>query len=183
MRIDRSWAMPNKWTFTILPIKELLREEGVYDGIWLDPFAGKNSPATITNDINPDMVADYHMDALTFLKQQPSCSVDGVLFDPPYSVTQAKECYDAFGSEKLEINVANSKYWSLCKYEVSRIVKVGGKIISFGWNSNGIGKCRGCTIDRILLVAHGSIKNDTIVTVEHKTAELTSVDMFDEDEK
>lgn len=27
MRIDRVWAMPNKWTFSIKPIAQLLREE------------------------------------------------------------------------------------------------------------------------------------------------------------
>jgi len=29
MKIERIWAMPNKWTFTIKPIKELLKEEVV----------------------------------------------------------------------------------------------------------------------------------------------------------
>ena len=28
MKIERIWAMPNKWTFTIKPIKELLIAEG-----------------------------------------------------------------------------------------------------------------------------------------------------------
>ena len=27
MKIERKWAMPNKWTFTIKPIAELLKEE------------------------------------------------------------------------------------------------------------------------------------------------------------
>jgi hypothetical protein len=44
MKIERKWAMPNKWTFTIKPIAELLKEE-VTEGMWCDPFAGKNSPA------------------------------------------------------------------------------------------------------------------------------------------
>ena len=179
MRIDRIWAMPNKWTFTILPIKELLKEEKVCDGLWIDPFAGRNSSATITNDINPDAIADYHLDALTFLQQQESCSADGILFDPPYSVTQAKQCYDSYGVDKLAVNVTNSKYWSLCKYEVARILKTNGKVISFGWNSNGIGKNRGFEIERILLVAHGSIKNDTIVTVEKKVEDVENVNLFD----
>ncbi len=65
MKIERKWAMPNKWTFTIKPIKELLKEE--VSGEYADPFCGLNSPARITNDINPDVLADYHMDALDFL--------------------------------------------------------------------------------------------------------------------
>ena len=33
MKIDRIWAMPNKWTFTIKPIRELLEDE-IDDGTW-----------------------------------------------------------------------------------------------------------------------------------------------------
>jgi hypothetical protein len=43
VRIEKIWAMPNKWTFTILPIKNLLQEE-MDNGAWLDPFCGKFSP-------------------------------------------------------------------------------------------------------------------------------------------
>ena len=52
MLIEKIWAMPNKWTFTIKPIKALLEQE-LTDGIWVDAFAGENSPAKYTNDINP----------------------------------------------------------------------------------------------------------------------------------
>lgn len=53
MRMERIWAMPNKWTFAIKPIDRLLREE-MGKGVWVDPFAGVKSPATITNDLNPE---------------------------------------------------------------------------------------------------------------------------------
>ena len=43
MIINRVWAMPNKWTFTIKPIKELLEEEIIGEE-WADPFCGENSP-------------------------------------------------------------------------------------------------------------------------------------------
>lgn len=32
MKIERQWAMPNKWTFRIKPIKELLMQE-ITDGL------------------------------------------------------------------------------------------------------------------------------------------------------
>ena len=92
MKIERIWAMPNKWTFKIKPIAEMLRKEVDY-GIWVDPFAGMYSPATITNDLNPEMPTQYHMDALEFLRRLKTGSVDGVLFDPPYSQRQVRECY------------------------------------------------------------------------------------------
>lgn len=47
MRIERIWAMPSRWTFTIKPIADLLEEEiGDVPGLgWIDPFCGKHSPA------------------------------------------------------------------------------------------------------------------------------------------
>src|SRR5690242_2074753 len=101
MKIDRIWAMPNKWTFTIPPIRCLLIEE--LNGVGCDPFAGENSPAQITNDLRQECPATSHTDALTFLQQQPSDHFDYVLFDPPYSITQAAECYKSAGIDKLAV--------------------------------------------------------------------------------
>ena len=54
------------------------------------------------------------------------------------------------------------------KKEISRIVKRGGKVITFGWNSGGIGQKYGFEIEKILLVPHGGWHNDTICVVERK---------------
>ena len=164
MIIERVWAMPSRWTFTIKPIKDLLKEE-IDDGIWIDPFAGENSPATITNDLNPNRPTDYHMNAVDFLRMFEDGSVDGVLYDPPYSPRQVKECYDNIGIEGWD---GRTNFWSDTKNEVSRVLKPSGKAICFGWNSGGIGKTKGFTLERILLVPHGSSRNDTICTVETK---------------
>ncbi|MBE3085578.1 MAG: adenine-specific DNA methylase [Bacteroidetes bacterium] len=169
MKIERVWAMPNKWTFTIKPIKELLNEE-ITEGIWDDPFCGENSPAQMRNDLNPNNpFAQTHMDALDFLKSLETESADGILFDPPYSITQAKQNYEGFGMENLKIKPTSMQYWSECKNEIARIIKPNGKAICFGWNSMGLGINRGFTMTRILLVPHGGSKNDTIVTVEVKS--------------
>lgn len=66
------------------------------------------------------------------------------------------------------METTQSSFWSRIKDEVSRIIELGGLTITFGWNSNGIGKTRGFEILEILLVAHGGNHNDTIVTVERK---------------
>ena len=133
------WAMPSRWTFTIEPIAKLLREE-LTEGLWIDPFGGENSPAQITNDLNPERPTTHHIDALEFLNTFEDNSVDGVLFDPPYSISKAVQCYNSYGKDKLEINVASMAYWSSCKNQMMRIIKVGGKAICFGWSSNGVGK-------------------------------------------
>lgn len=168
MKIERLWAMPNKNTFIIKPIKELLIEELINQTLVIDPFANNSKGfATITNDLNPDFDTDYHLPALDFLKKFEDNSVDCVLYDPPYSPRQLKECYDNIGVA-LTKEDTQSSFWSNHKKEISRIVKIGGKVISFGWNSNGIGKKLGFEINKILLVAHGGNHNDTIVTVEIK---------------
>ena len=165
MKIERKWAMPNKWTFTIKPIADLLKEE-VTDGIWCDPFAGMNSPAQFTNDIRAEMPTTHHMPAIDFLKSLSTESFDGVLYDPPYSPRQVKECYAGAGIEHWD---GRTTFWSDTLTECARILKPNGKLICFGWSSGGGGKARGFTMERILLVPHGSRKNDTIVTVETKT--------------
>jgi hypothetical protein len=165
MTIDRVWAMPNRWTFTIPPIARLLKEE-MGQGVWADPFAGNNSPAALTNDINPLAKANSHQDALDFLRSLPDHSVDGVLFDPPYSFRQASECYKMVGLQAAK--VTSKKYWSECKDEVARIIRLDGKAICFGWTSMGLGNRRGFNLTRVLLVPHGGSMNDTIVTVERK---------------
>lgn len=168
MQIERIWSMPNKWTFNIPPIKKLLNEE-LKEGIWCDPFSGKNSikefsllSGLLTNDINEAIESDYHLDALTFLRRIESNFVFGVLYDPPYSITQAR----MYGKKEF----SSMKYWADCKNEIARIIKPGGKAICFGWNTMGLGNNRGFEMNRILLVPHGGSKNDTIVTVEEKPA-------------
>lgn len=166
--IQRQWAMPNKNTFDIKPIKELIQSE-LTNGTWIDPFANQNKLATITNDLNQDFDTDYHMDALDFLKTFQNESVDGVLYDPPYSPRQVTECYQGVGMN-VTSETTRASFWGNQKKEISRIVKPGGKVITFGWNSGGIGRKYGFEITRILLVPHGGWHNDTICTVEVKVA-------------
>ena len=100
------------------------------------------------------------MDALIFLKGLPDKQFDGVLYDPPYSITQAR----MYGKKEF----SSIKYWADCKNEIARILKPGGKAICFGWSSMGLGKNRRFEMNRILLVPHGGSRNDTLVTVETK---------------
>lgn len=167
MKIDRIWAMPNKYTFTILPIVGLIKSE-MNEGVWVDPFAGYHSFGHVKNDLDPQAPADSHLDALEFLKQQKDNSFDGGFYDPPYSISQATECYKGFGKIYLNEKPSSMAYWKACKDELARIIKQNGKIICCGWSSMGLGKSRNFEMTRILLVPHGGSKNDTIVTVERK---------------
>ena len=148
--ITRVWAMPNKNTFQIKPIEELITKyiRACPSGKMLDPFP-----------------YPYKEEALIFLSRFTLESQDGVLFDPPYSPRQLKECYESIGQP---LHDTTSAVWKRWKDEIARVIKPSGVCISFGWSTNGLGKKRGFEIIEILLVAHGGNHNDTIVTVERK---------------
>jgi hypothetical protein len=163
MKITREWAMPNKHTFQIKPIKELLERYIVGEG-WIDPFAGDNSPAEWTNDLNPYKKASCCMDAEKYclLAQGPFA---GIVFDPPYSPRQVKECYNSFG---LSVNKRDTQLFGRVKRAAANKIIKGGYAICCGWNSNGFGKKLGFELIELLIVAHGANHNDTIITVEKR---------------
>ncbi len=166
MKIERIWAMPNAWTFKIQPIKKLLKEESnTNKEIWLDPFAGMNSPAQYKNDLNNESNAQDHEDAIDWLKKRKEA--DGIILDPPYSSRQVSEHYKKAG-KKVTGWHTGAGWNATLKNECARIIKKGGKAICFGWDGMGLGKSRGFEMKRMLVVPHGGAKNATIVTVEIK---------------
>jgi len=151
--------MPNHRTFEIKPINKFIKENLGLD--YVDPFP-----------------YPFKKDAIDFLKGIKTNSISCLVFDPPYSQYQLKEKYKNLGiyfhnSNDNDQNRRITKYWSNCKKEITRIIKPNGKVISFGWNSGGMGKKNGFEIQKILLVNHGAQHNDTICTLETKaTSEL-----------
>lgn len=175
MKIKRYFETASKWTFTIEPIAQLLKEYNV-NGNWVDPFAGMNSPAEITNDLNPKANAKYNMDAKDFVNMLDG-RYDGVLFDPPYSYRQVSEHYANNGIKATQLDTS-FKFYNDVMLGIYKKIKVNGYAISFGWNSNGFGKRLGFKIVEIMIVAHGMHHNDTIVTVEQKIKE--NYDLFEQ---
>lgn len=145
--MNRKWAMPNSRTFQIKPIAEII-EKYKKEGTWIEPFP-----------------YPYSKDALEYMAEFKDASIDGCLFDPPYSPRQLKECYESQG---MVLHDTKSSVWKSWKDEIARIIKPQGLCLSFGWSTNGLGKERGFEIIEILLVAHGGNHNDTIVVVEKK---------------
>ena len=170
--------MPNKETFKILPIKDLLMRYVDESKVWIDPFA-RNSifkqRCRWTNDLNPKYDCTHNMKALDFLQELDDTSVDGVLFDPPYTLRQVKECYENVGHDFTYSDSINAGNWTWEKEEVDRIVAPDGIVISFGYNSVGMGINNGFKIEEILLVCHGGAHNDTIVTVERNVQSQNSL--------
>ena len=173
MKINRTWAMPDSNTFSIKPIHDLISRYVAKMRIIIDPFV-RNSPFKnfcTSNDLDKEIKADYNIDALEFLKEIKSNSVDLVLFDPLYSARQISECYKKMN---MVVNMETTQeiFWRRLKEQIYRITKSDAFVISCGWNSGGVGKKYGFNITEILLVPHGGAHNDTIVVVEQKTLDF-----------
>lgn len=168
--ITRTWAMPNKWTYSIKPINKLIRKYAGDGRGWADPFAGKSAFAEYRNDLNPHCQQPFHMEAYEFLSSPARFrdnEIFGVLFDPPYSLTQVSRSYQELGY-KFNGKENPTGGFPKVRDEIQRIVAPGGHCISFGWNTVGMGKMRGFEIIEILIVSHGGNRNDTLCTVERK---------------
>lgn len=136
-----------------------------------DPFAADNNFADpFTNDINPNARAYYNLDAIDFLDlliggdEELLSHVgyfDLVVFDPPFSFKQA---------EKYVGSVTNvytaPAYVSKCFERIYTLLKPGGYVLKFGFNSNR--DHVGLELVKYWIVAHGGNHNDTIITLWHK---------------
>jgi hypothetical protein len=164
MKMEYRWCMPNHLTFKMKPVSAFIGEK---KGLTIDPFANrKHGLANITNDLNESCDTHFNLDALSFLKTFESQTVDRLLFDPPYSLRQLKECYDGIG--KNITSHESRHFFSDLKNEIERVMKKGGEVFSFGWSSVGMGKKRGFIKNEILILCHGGIHNDTICLKEVK---------------
>jgi hypothetical protein len=183
MKMNRVWEMPNGKTFKIEAIRKLIINNLPGVGVVLDPFANEHSIKSIMdnhnyicNDLDKEYECDYNLEAQEFLKVFDDNSVDLILYDPPYSPRQVSELYKKL-NKTVTMQDTNSAYWSKFKNEIAKKIKIGGKVISFGWNSNGIGKKHGFEIEEILLVCHGGGHYDTICTVEIKKKHQMSLEL------
>ena len=180
--------MPNKNTFIIKPLHNLIIEtisnyvssvpSKTKTILIVDAFANACSLKAeiealdsrikyISNDLDEQYNTDFHLDAYDFYKTIDDEQADIVLFDPPFSPRQVSECYKSLG-KTVNMETTQASFWSKLKKQIGRITKYKGICVSFGWNSNGIGKSNGFEQREIEIVAHGGNHNDTICTVEEK---------------
>lgn len=165
--------MPSADTFSVPEIGEFVKSYLRQSKVSIDPFARNKRWATYTNDLNPETEAEYHMDAADFLKMllEKSVKADLVIFDPPYSREQVKSVYSGIGRHYgIEDSQAHSANWRKERDIINEILDVDGLVLSFGWNSSGMGKSRKYRPVELLIVNHGGAHNDTICMAEIKTA-------------
>ena len=81
-KADMGDAFGNVRVIQLCGIRTLLKERGPH----LDPFVGTSAMAnlmTTTNDSDEKTPADFHLDALEFMRSVPSDQAGVVLLDPP----------------------------------------------------------------------------------------------------
>jgi len=161
MRMFYAWAMPDKCTFNIKPIKEFILKEIVRHKRILIPFAGWtrfHKPGITYIDIESNRPKPYIqgdcLEILGKIKQK----YDLIILDPPFTYFQAVRTYH---NKKLqEISIIKN----LC----DRLLKPRGVIIHCGYNTTGMGKKRGYKKTDLLIVNTGGSHNDFLILKERK---------------
>jgi hypothetical protein len=173
-KFSRAWAMPNADTFSVPPIGAFVKGYLYASKVSCDPFARNKRWATHTNDINPKTAAEHHMDAEDFLGMLWAKRVrcDLAIIDPPYSPRQISECYHEAGIKCGMKETQNAALYSRVKNALVEVLTDNAIVLSFGWNSAGMGLRRGFRQIEIMIVCHGGAHNDTICTAEKRLPEM-----------
>ena len=153
--------MPSSDTFSMRPVLDFIERHANRSGLIADPFARNSRLGDLRNDLNPGTDAEFHMDAVAFLKSLADRNdITTVLFDPPYSPRQIAECYAEAGLTATMKDTQNARFYRECRDAMRAFLRPGAVVLSFGWNSAGMGR----DWERLetLLVYHGGAHNDTI---------------------
>jgi hypothetical protein len=166
--------MPSGDTFSVKPIGEFVQRYLSASGVSVDPFARDKRWATHTNDLNPATGADYHMDAEDFLLMlgRQGVKADLIIFDPPYSPRQISECYKSIGMEVGMKETQSALLYQRVRTAIMPICSHDAVVLSFGWNSVGMGKGHNFEQIEIMLCCHGGAHNDTICMAERRLPSL-----------
>jgi hypothetical protein len=147
-----------RYTFESPKIKKWVERNS--KGRVLNLFAGKTmlNLNEVRNDINPEMNADYHMDALDFVKSYSGFKFNTVILDPPYALRKSIEMYEGYKCSKFKL-IADA---------LPRIITSSASVISFGYHSTFLGKKRGYELKKMCVFAHGGAQHCTIAIIEGK---------------
>ncbi len=162
--------MPSKNTFEIKPIKKFVLKYLEKSRISIDPFARDFTSPTYTNDLNPNTKAQYHLEAEEFLKLLVSKGVKAnlLILDWPYSPRQIKECYNSIGRTMQMEDGQSCRFKKIWKETALSLLEKDSIVLTFGWNTVGMGKKLGFEIEEILLCCCGGDHNDIISMAERK---------------
>ena len=146
-----------RYTFEAPRIKKWVENRS--NGRVLNLFAGKTelNLNEIRNDVDTSMPANYHLDALEFVKST-NMKFDTILLDPPYAYRKAMEMYKGNYTSKFKL-IADT---------IPRLLNRRGRVISFGYHSTFMGKKRNFKLEELCVFAHGGAQHCTIGIIEKK---------------
>lgn len=146
----------NRYTFSVKAIRQWV--EQCCEGKVLNLFAGRTllSADEIRNDLDPEMPADYHLDALEFLRTWKGAIFDTILLDSPYAYRKSMELYKG---------IVCSPFRQL-KDEIPSCLNPGGKVIAFGYHSVVMGRNRNFRLEQLAIFSHGGAIHDTVASIE-----------------
>ena len=149
---------PKKYTFEQPQLKLWVEQWCI--GKVLNLFGGKVrlSVDEISNDIDPEMPTDFHMDAFELVSSLPDGSFNTIVLDPPYNIRKSREKY---GGRYI------GKFTKI-KNELPRILRPYGRTITLGYDTVGMSASRGFEKIAICVICHGGDHNDTLGLVEQK---------------
>ncbi|GAA3989566.1 hypothetical protein [Mucilaginibacter dorajii] len=153
----------HRYTFSVKPIRDWV--ERSCEGTVLNLFAGTTilQVNELRNDLDPEMPADFHMDALEFLRSWKGPRFQTILLDPPYAYRKSMELYKG---------MVCSPFRQL-KDVVELCLEPGGIVITFGYHSIVMGKGRRFELERLALFSHGGAIHDTIASIERFSPSIT----------
>jgi len=159
---DGNARMLSRWTFEYEPARSIVEER--LAGRVLNACAGKthlnHDGEIVRNDLNPDRDADTRHDVAEIADHFEPQSFDTVVFDPPFDEKQAETKYD--GLHAMDVYAALEGF--------NELVRPGGKVICFGWNSWGMRSFAAFERRETQLLQRGPIHRDVIVTVDERTS-------------
>jgi hypothetical protein len=148
-----------RYTFESPKIKEWVESRA--EGNVLNLFAGKTllNLNEVRNDVDESMNAIHHKDALDFVKEWNGEKFDTIILDPPYAYRKSMEMYNGNYTSKFKLIADN----------ISKILKDGGQVISFGYHSTFMGNKRGFKLKELCVFAHSGAQHCTIGIIEERS--------------
>ena len=129
-KFSRTFAMPNRATFSMRPVAEFIARYAKDRRTTVDPFARNNAVfADWTNDLDPTSSASLHMDAEEACKHWHNVTgiaADCALFDPPYSPRQISEVYKSVGLKVGMEETQNARLYKRVRDALDPLINAGG---------------------------------------------------------
>lgn len=155
------------WTFETKMVRDVV--EGALTGRVLNACAGKtrlNHDDVVRNDLNPEVEADLHVDVVEIDQEFDECTMDSVVFDPPYDQTQADEHYE--GMHDRQRGPARRK--------LAGLVRPGGVFVELGWNDHSPARCiDGWSRRELHIYRRGPSYQPVFLTIDERSSRQSEI--------